>query len=149
MLSSDACSLHHNPARYARKDNSCGSSMMLYCTSSPNVALSSPVYPYPSWKREVGISYRARLAEVFVERKEYHKGIAATMPNGILGQDFAIQHLQVTWRIPKALLMFGFFLWRLLRVRGGGVRDPVGRAVPSPQGYMWSLCRSTCHVRGA
>lgn len=39
---------------------------------------------------------RARLAEVFVERKEHHKGIAATMPNGILGQDFAIQHLQVT-----------------------------------------------------
>ena len=38
---------------------------------------------------------RARLAEVFVERKEHHKGIAATMPNGILGQDFAIQHLQV------------------------------------------------------
>ncbi len=38
---------------------------------------------------------RVRLAEVFVERKEHHKGIAATMPNGILGQDFAIQHLQV------------------------------------------------------
>ncbi|CAL5229277.1 g12570 [Coccomyxa viridis] len=39
-------------------------------------------------------SFRVRLAEVFVERKEHHKGIAATMPNGILGQDFAIQHLQ-------------------------------------------------------
>ena len=38
---------------------------------------------------------RARLAEVFAERKDHHKGIAATMPNGILGQDFAIQHLQV------------------------------------------------------
>lgn len=39
---------------------------------------------------------RARLAEVFAERKDHHKGIAATMPNGILGQDFAIQHLQVS-----------------------------------------------------
>lgn len=44
--------------------------------------------------------HRARLAEVFVERKEYHKGIAATMPDGILGQDFAIQHLQVvSWSL--------------------------------------------------
>jgi hypothetical protein len=38
---------------------------------------------------------RARLAGVFAERKDHHQGIAATMPNGILGQDFAIQHLQV------------------------------------------------------
>lgn len=44
----------------------------------------------------MGPASRARLAEVFVERKQLHKGIASTMPNGILGQDFAIQHLQVT-----------------------------------------------------
>ena len=53
-------------------------------------------FPVNMLLRLVVPASRARLAEVFAERKQLHKGIASTMPNGILGQDFAIQHLQVT-----------------------------------------------------
>ena len=108
------------------------------------------------------MSHRARLAEVFVERKEHHKGIAATMPNGILGQDFAIQHLQVTPCVPvcssdwageaivEALQSDAHEqgrviqdLWPLVvtasQYEGGGARAPGGRVAPSTQGYMRSL----------
>lgn len=39
---------------------------------------------------------RAKLAELFASRETYHAGIADSMPNGVMGQDFAVQYLKVT-----------------------------------------------------
>ncbi|CAL8464934.1 g4469 [Coccomyxa elongata] len=39
-------------------------------------------------------SFRAKLSELFASRKEYHNGIAGSMPSGIMGQDFAVQYLR-------------------------------------------------------
>ncbi|KAK9917739.1 hypothetical protein WJX75_007649 [Coccomyxa subellipsoidea] len=39
-------------------------------------------------------SFRAKLAELFASRETYHAGIADSMPNGVMGQDFAVQYLK-------------------------------------------------------